>query len=1174
MMKAIMPWACLLAMANVDVVFADIGLDAYRTGYYKEAAQLFNQSSSHDPVVNYYMGRMRLYGYGELKNNEQALNYFVEAGEKGYVPAQNIMARVQLLQMHNPEKALYWFKKAANLNDVVAQMYCAGAYLYGYGTAPNEDIARRYYIAAAKNGNAIAQKQLAENFIGTRHGANLTLGLLWLNKALAQGNPDAQLLMARLYASGRSVDKDVAKAQGMTKTLATQGYLPAIYQMGQFAEQQGNLNEAKDWFDQGAKLHDEACQLALAQLYLQAKSPLYDSKNGFLLILDAAQQGSVAAQNQLADMYQNGIGADKSDDLAKEWRQKAKQTARDAVEVQRKVLAWLSGGKAKNFAEAGISMSGILSDWHNALTLKENIYNKAPAMERVDRAALFQPQFSMVDPLALGINLYFNQLMQAKAATQVSANFPRYPLIMRVDANKAGQSAQPSATYDYLQANAGQQDDAYYQKLFAQLQPQAILGDAVAQFDVAQMYYYGKGVAKDMEQAIKFYTMAAKQQDLRAEYTVALVYLQGEGVHADYPRALALLKDAAFKGNPYAQYVVATIYEQGYHNANGELVLPADPTQAVAMYDLAAANNFGLAQNRLAQILASAKPGDLSVAELNRRHGLIKSLYQGALRDGVADAALPLAFYQAMDTDKAKQAQAFAVALQAAGEGNQEAQVLLGLLYDRGIGCSPDRHEAMRWYQKAGDNPVSQFVVGTYLSQGQGIEQNAEQGKALLAKAASGAFSYANLNLAILQQQHQEDFLPQLMNARLLGNSQAGLLLADYYLSAANNDDRIKQAREIYQQFAEKGDPTAQYKLAYMMEHALGGGVDMAEAEQWYQDSAATGQPIAQYLLGLFYQLGRLDGKPDYVLSKKWYATAQARYAPAAVALGFLYDTVDDNYQKAQHSYEIAKQLKSAVGEYDLALIYAEGKGQTTDSAKAQAMFEDAANQGYPLAMLSLADQYFYGELGRRDEAAALGWYKKAAAAGNLDAVYQLGLLAETGVGTPLSYADALRYYQQAAVKGDSKAKLALARMYQFGLGVNKDVQHAKELYQELARNGNGYAQYQLALLNKDELHQGAETRRLLQQAEGKGVVPARKTLQKLNAQKMPQVSFIESIPAETSVLFSEDSAELMYFDAVNAWNHGDEPAFRVILGRILGQYPNYLPAKQAYEQLSPGDWG
>jgi enhanced entry protein EnhC len=42
-----------------------------------------------------------------------------------------------------------------------------------------------------------------------------------------------------------------------------------------------------------------------------------------------------------------------------------------------------------------------------------------------------------------------------------------------------------------------------------------------------------------------------------------------------------------------------------------------------------------------------------------------------------------------------------------------------------------------------------------------------------------------------------------------------------------------------------------------------------------------------------------------------------------------------------------------------------------------------------------------------------------------------------------------------------------------------------------------------------------------------------------------------------------------MYMSALNEWNRGDERTSRIILDRIMVQFPDFIPAKKAYEQLN-----
>ena len=272
-MKSPIPLVCLLVATNASIVFANEGLDAYREGNYIEAARLLKDGSGKDPVINYYLGRMRLYGYGQLKNDALAMGYFKQAGEQGFLPAQSILAKVALFEDKNFEQALYWYKKSADANDVAAQMYCAAAYLFGLGTKQNPDTAKRFYIMAAKNGNGIAQYTVAQSFLETRHAANKALGLIWLNKSVAQNNPEAQLMLSELYTNGTLVAQDLNKAKELANLSLAQGYVPAMYQMGEIARAQNDIPLAKDWYMKASEALYNPADLALAKLYLEEKSP-------------------------------------------------------------------------------------------------------------------------------------------------------------------------------------------------------------------------------------------------------------------------------------------------------------------------------------------------------------------------------------------------------------------------------------------------------------------------------------------------------------------------------------------------------------------------------------------------------------------------------------------------------------------------------------------------------------------------------------------------------------------------------------------------------------------------------------------------------------------------------------------------------------------------------------
>ncbi len=1169
-MKSLISWFCLATITNASLASAADGLDAYRMGKYNKAATVLSGGLNQDPVANYYLAKMRLYGYGELKNNVLAIQYLKLAADKGFLPAQQMLARYELIDNNNLEQAFIWFKKAAEANDVQAQMYCAAAYLFGLGVRENDDLAKRYYIAAAKNGNSIAQTTLAASFLQTKHSANKQLGLLWLNHALQQHDPEAQLMMAAQYLNGGAVEKNLDKAKEYAGLSVAQNYAPAFYMMGQIELSQQHAAEASEWYKKAMAAQYEPATFALAELYLDSKSPLYNAHQGFLWMLKAAQNGSKKAQISLANLYAQGVDTEVDENIAKEWKDRSAKDDSPTLTIRKvQAVQWLTNRKATKFENTPYALKGIFHAWHNLSDTRQNNYNQPPQMESVSRDELFKPAFVMTKPNDIPISEYYTLLVNSEQNKPVQLAFSHYGLLAQPD---LADTNQPRLT-DPAQIAALSADQAtMYETLFKKLEGQAVLGDSAAQFDVGQMYQYGIGVKKDVNQAIHYYQLAAAQQDLPSEYNLGLLYLTGTDIQPDYPLAINWLTDAAFKGNGFAQYALASIYDGGYRNAENKEVIPADPEQAFAMFNLAAANNDGLAQYRLAEILIRQKPTDLSLTAMKDRQELIKGLYTSAVALGVTQANLPLAFYHAMSTIPAKQQLAFAAATKAAGEGNKEAALLLGLMYDRGITVTPDRDTALNWYQQAVDNPVGAFILGTYYAEGDGVSRDVTKSRELLQKAADSQFSYASLNLAILKNQQSESFMSDLEQAVALGNRTAGLLMADYYLNQLNTPDKLKLSRDIYQRLAEKGDKDAALKLGYLFEQGIGGSQNMAQAQIWYSQAAHLNQPVAQYLLANLYQMGKLGKMPDYTQAKYWYAEAQNYYPRAAVALGFIYDTEDEDYAQAKSRYQLASEHDDIIGAFNLGLIYERGEGCDVDLEKAKTYYSQAAQKGHRQSMVQLAGLYLKSGQRGYDTREAYSWYKKAADMGDRDALYQLALMSETGVGTTLDLAEASRFYQAAAEKGNTKAMLALARLYQYGLGTTKNLQQSEKLYSDLAAHGNSYAQYQLALFCFKGLISGCqaeEGKKWLEKAQSNGSFDAVKALQWLNAQSTPQVSFIESVQLPPS-LASEDSSstDMLYLEALNAWNVGDEGLSKAILARLLIEQPNNQLAKQAYQQL------
>lgn len=1186
------PWICVIAISLGQYAYAKSDYDAYRMGHYHKAFKALDVKSGSDPVADYYLGRMYLYGYGQLRNENLAIRFFKKAAAKGYLPAQLFMGKYYLQIENNPEEAFGWFKKAADQNDLSAQMMVAASYLYGFGTKKNPSLARRYYIDAAKNDDPIAQYTLAEHFLESRQSSNHRLAVIWLKKAANDGNNfKAQTKLGELYATGRYVPRDVPAAREYLEKAVSQGYIPAMIVLGELALKEKKPEEAESWYQKAAELKNSQAQFKLAQLYLDEKGGLHNEEQGFMWMMKAALSGLPEAQRSLSELYKKGTGTEENAHLAEEWLKKAEQGGKSEKESDPAVMAarWLSNDASDRFDLPQWQATGIYTAWGSEAARRDTIYNQSPIIEEYGRQVLFKPQFLLAQPSEVPLHDYYEALLKNTYRVKNSEwIYPEYPLGKHLEAHLLASSYvayHPDLTLPYADVYTlppqetveidwfaswlpEEESRLNYLSLFNDMYGRAILGNSHAQFHIGQMFQHGLGVTQSKHQAIVFYEKAAMQQHLPAQYSLAVLYLKQEEDADAYMQGVKWLRDAAFKGNRYAQYVMSKILKE---DAETHHAVKANEEQATSMLYLSAANGYGLAQYELAEKMAHAKDVSLSVGKQLERRELIRELYQGAAKQGVVEALLPLAFFNAMEKDPALQKQAYNIAKHQADLGHSEAALLLGILYDRGIGVAASQNKAMEWFAKSGSNVVSRFIIGTYMSEGKGMPKDLAKGQQLLRQSAAESFSYADLNLAVLAEHSQRDFLPDLVKAYQLGNSRAGLLLADYTLASHDNPEGLQRARSIYSGLADKGDQFAQLKLAYMYDKGIGAPANAESAHKWYLAAAEQGNAMAQYQLGQLYQSGRLS-RPDYEKALAWYGKAAKKLPAALVATGFIEETVADQYAKAMHAYQQAAAEGDALGAYNLALMYEYGKGVAVNYHKAKEYYQQAADKGVSLAMTQLAGLYFNGAGTERNVQEALAWYKKAAATGEHNALYQLGLLSETGVATKLDYDDAAHYYQKAAQKGNEKAMIALARMHQYGLGIEKDELKARQWYEQLAERHNGYAQYQLATFYLEG--RGGEprldkARELLKRASENGHMEASQLLRAMEAQSKSQISYIEPALMNQTPAMSGQPADLIYFDALAEWNRGDETLSRMMLQRLMTNFPHYLPAKRAFDQLN-----
>ena len=180
-----------------------------------------------------------------------------------------------------------------------------------------------------------------------------------------------------------------------------------------------------------------------------------------------------------------------------------------------------------------------------------------------------------------------------------------------------------------------------------------------------------------------------------------------------------------------------------------------------------------------------------------------------------------------------------------AEEGNSQAQVTIGIMYDYGQGVDANATEAFKWYKLAAEQgiPIVQHDLGVKYFQGIGTKQDYLQAAKWWELSSNAGLPDSQFNLG-------------LMHYRGIGLQQD-----------------FDQARTLFNNAASQGHGHAQYSLAVM--YAFGQGIekDYDIALDWFLKAADQNIAQAQYNLGVLYENGYGVDK-NLETARNWYQLA------------------------------------------------------------------------------------------------------------------------------------------------------------------------------------------------------------------------------------------------------------------------------------------------------------
>lgn len=426
----------------------------------------------------------------------------------------------------------------------------------------------------------------------------------------------------------------------------------------------------------------------------------------------------------------------------------------------------------------------------------------------------------------------------------------------------------------------------------ARLTARAEQGDDKAQNTLGTWYYLGKNVPQNQERALKYWALAAKQNNAEAIGNMAMCYQQGKGTKADSAMASKLYQKAIEKGNThvlkqhieladkqgnlFSSLLLNDLYNRGVgvkrDQAKAELYLrkaaAAGHTDSQLKWALTCLNN----KNTKEAVVWFKKAADKDNLSATYYYGYM--LFKGmgtaqdkaagisyltkAARRGVvsADNMLGQIYYEGDGTEKDVEL-ALKHLKKAAIAKKGEAQLLLAQCYKNGEGVGKDYDLAVLWLAEAfrhqKENDVKDLLGGgndvSFKNYVDGLKklcvEKDFEAAAKIFKKVEKAGVIDGLTMQALCLSNADNPKKNEKKAfKMLTEAAAQSVAAKYHLSlfyeqGIATDKNSDKARELLLQAAEAGNGYALSKGGDIFFEGRGVAQDYVKAAEYYLQAEA-----------------------------------------------------------------------------------------------------------------------------------------------------------------------------------------------------------------------------------------------------------------------------------------------------------------------------------------------
>ena len=296
-------------------------IEAFQGGRHFKAVELAKPlAEKGNAEAQYLLGFAYETGQGVEASKDKALEYYRKAAASKHRDAIYRLSFILLASDKEAEReqARAALEEAVKTDPAVAARILGEAYLRGrLSSAPDPDKAVFWWKRAADAGDVLSMSLIGrfyEGQFGFPEFKDVKASLEYYAKAAGLGNSAAMAAIGSRYLSGDEKFRDEAKGREWLKKAIEGKEYSAYLALGDYEENiKKNLKEALLQYERGKDAGQVDCMLRSADFYIEGKGVAKDFERGISILQKAAESGNPIANFRLAASI---LSASKPDILA------------------------------------------------------------------------------------------------------------------------------------------------------------------------------------------------------------------------------------------------------------------------------------------------------------------------------------------------------------------------------------------------------------------------------------------------------------------------------------------------------------------------------------------------------------------------------------------------------------------------------------------------------------------------------------------------------------------------------------------------------------------------------------------------------------------------------------------------------------------------------------------